>query len=87
MALGLAGAVCADERSQPRLEGNDSPLIPEAPEFWSTRDSMYMTSPLRVESTSVTLTMKRAGGQCGGLPLSRLSPVCASDLSAVAGAG
>ena len=30
---GLAGTVCADERSQPRLEGNDSPLISEAPEI------------------------------------------------------
>ena len=49
---------------------------------------MYMTSPLRVESTSVTLTMKRAGDQCGDLPLSHpkpaQSPVHAPDFNATA---
>jgi hypothetical protein len=62
---GLAGAVCADERSQSRLEGNDSPLVPEAPEILEHERLDVHDLAFEGESTSVTSTMKRSWDQCG----------------------
>src|ERR1022692_3036499 len=62
--------------------------FPKHRKFWSTRDSMYMTSPLRVESTPPRdLEHETYRDHAGSRVLNHRGPGSAFDLSAAAGEG